>query len=35
MRILGRAVALTAPSRELLKEDNHFKWYAAHEKSFN
>ena len=26
---------LTAPLRELLKEDNHFKWYAAHQESFN
>ena len=26
---------LTAPLRELLKEDNRFKWYAAHQESFN
>ena len=25
---------LTAPLSELLKEDNHFKWYAAHQESF-
>ena len=26
---------LTAPLRELLKEDNRLKWYAAHQESFN
>ena len=26
---------LTAPLRELLKEDNRFKWYAAHQESFH
>ena len=25
---------LTAPLSELLKEDNHFKWYVAHQESF-
>ena len=26
---------LTGPLHELLKEDNRFKWYAAHQESFN
>ena len=26
---------LTAPLHELLKEDNRFKWYGAHQESFN
>ena len=28
-------ITLTAPLCELLKEDNRFKWYAAHQESFN
>ena len=28
-------ITLTAPLRELLKEDNRFRWYAAHQESFN